>query len=309
MELVRFAVLSALVATSAAASVVWRGGFETGDISEWSGSQKVSSDRLQVIESPVRDGRYALRATVRQGDDPIDSSGNRNELLYASDEPSGSEYFYRWNTLFPTGFPSANTWQVFVQWHHRGCCGSPPVEFYVVGEQIRFRVGGADGTVLWTTPLQRGVWNDFVLHVKWSADPKVGFVELFHNGEPAVAKRQIATMYAGMTNYLKLGLYRNETIAQDGIVFHDGMVQATRLEDVAPAPGTSPTPSPTPTPAEGPSSPPLQQPISSESPPTSTDVQTRVSTPEFGCTHAGGLAASVSLLVLALVLVERSRQA
>jgi hypothetical protein len=227
-----------LTAAPAWAGIVWRGDFETGDRSQYSAAHMVNADRLQVVTSPVAEGRYALKATVRQGDDPINASGNRSELVYLTYETVGSEYWYRWKVMFPSDYPSVRTWQLFTQWHHDGCCGSPPVEFYVYGEELRLRVSGTD---LWTGRLVRGVWHEFVFRVKWSPDPNVGFVELWHNRERALARRNIATMYAGARNYLKLGLYRNETITQVGVVYHDGFIQATQQADVLP-PVTSPTP-------------------------------------------------------------------
>ncbi|MBI3180645.1 MAG: heparin lyase I family protein [Myxococcales bacterium] len=213
-------------------SVVWRGDFETGDLSQWSSTQSVSVDRLRIVRSPVRQGSYGLKATVRKGDDPIHASGNRNEVLYLSREAPGSEYYYRWFTLFPTSFPSANSWQLFVQWHQGGCCGSPPLELYVVGEQIRMRVGGSGGKVVWTAPLSRGLWHEFILHVKWSTSPSVGFVEMRYDGQLVLPKRMVATLFPGESSYLKMGLYRDASISPEGVVFHDGMVQATALEDV-----------------------------------------------------------------------------
>ena len=58
-----------LLPLGASAAVVWRGDFESGDRTQWSHTQMVSADRLQVVQapSPVGQGRYALRATVRQG--------------------------------------------------------------------------------------------------------------------------------------------------------------------------------------------------------------------------------------------------
>ncbi len=220
------------VGATTTSSVVWRGDFETGDRSQWSGTQMVSSDRLAVLGTPTRESRYALKATVQQGDDPINSSGNRNELVRETYEPVGSEYFYRWSTMFAPDFPSVSTWQLFVQWHHTGSSGSPPLEFYVYGEEIRLNIGGSPGTIVWRTKLVRGVWNDFILRVKWSPDPTVGFVELYHNGVLALPRRTIATQFSGQLNYLKVGLYRNETIAQTGVVYHDGWTMARRLEDV-----------------------------------------------------------------------------
>jgi hypothetical protein len=226
-------------ATVVSPGVVWRGDFETGDRTQWSSTQMVSSDRLQVVPSPVREGRYAIKVTVKQGDNPISASGNRNELVKMTREKEGDEFFYRWSTMFASDFPSAKTWQLFAQWHHEGNSGSPPVEFYVNGETIYFRVQAS--TVLWSTPLVRGQWQDFIFHVKWSASASTGFVELYHNGKLVVPKRGAATLYSGQTNYLKVGLYRNSTIAPTGVVYHDGWVQGRTLQDVLPAGTTSTT--------------------------------------------------------------------
>ena len=228
------------------AGVVWRGDFETGDVTQYSGSQRVSADRLQVVSTPSFGGRYALKATVRQGDDPINASGNRNELVYLGKEREGSEYYYRWQVYFPTDYPSVNTWQVFTQWHHEGCCGSPPVEFFVKGEEMRLTL--TDSVTPWKAKLVRGAWQDFIFHVKWSSDNSTGFVELWHNGQLVLSKYKHATMYPGDGVYLKLGLYRADTVAPVGVVYHDGFTQATQLSDVWPVPAST-TPAPTPTPA------------------------------------------------------------
>ncbi|MCP3141804.1 polysaccharide lyase [Pyxidicoccus xibeiensis] len=220
-----------LVPALATAGIVWRGDFESGDRSQYSGTQMVNADRLQVVTSPVAEGKYALKVTVKQGDDPINASGNRNELVYQGREAVGSEYYYRWKVMFATDFPSVDTWQLFTQWHHDGCCGSPPVEFFVKGEEIRLSLPRT-GETPWRTKLQRGVWHEFILHAKWSSDPKVGFIELWHNKELVLPKRGAVTMYAGQKNYLKLGLYRNDTVQPVGVVYHDGFVQATTLADV-----------------------------------------------------------------------------
>ncbi|WP_439099184.1 heparin lyase I family protein [Corallococcus exercitus] len=229
-----------LLPSLAAAEIVWRGDFETGNRSQYSKEQMVSSDRLQVVTSPVSEGKYALKATVKQGDDPINSSGNRNELVYLSNEKVGSEYWYRWKVMFPNDFPSVDAWQLFTQWHHDGCCGSPPVEFFVKGEVIRLSLN--DSGTVWTTPLKRGAWQEFIFHVKWSPDPSVGYVELWHNGVQVLKKTKAMTMFSGQNNYLKLGLYRDDSISAVGVVYHDGMIQATSREDVFPVVQPDPDP-------------------------------------------------------------------
>ena len=149
-------------------------------------------------------------------------------------EPEGSEYYYKWSTLFAPDFPSVNTWQLFTQWHHEGPNGSPPVEFYVRGERIYLRLQGRDDMVVWNAPLVRGQWLDFVFHVKWSSNPSVGFVELYFNGQLVLPKKSVATMYSGDLNYLKIGLYRDAAVKPVGVVYHDGWIMARDPQDVLP---------------------------------------------------------------------------
>jgi hypothetical protein len=217
-----------LFATPASATVLWRGDFETGDKSQWEGAQAASPDRLQIVTSPVRQGKYALRVEVRNGD--FVSSGNRAELVRTVRDKEGDDRYYAWSTMWPMDYPSEATWQLFTQWHHDGSSGSPPFEMYVNGETMTLRVMAS--TVLWTAPLSRGKWHDFIVHVKWSSDAKVGFVELWYDGVNVLPKKMTATMYAGQDNYLKMGLYRNSTIKPTGVIFHDGMTMATSLDDV-----------------------------------------------------------------------------
>lgn|GEM_PF-665767 len=241
-----------LMPAVASAATLWKGDFETGNLSQWSQLQSVDRDRLTVVTDVVREGRYALKATVRKGDDPIDASGNRNELVYMSRETPGGEYFYKWSTLFPQNYPSSRKWQVFAQWHQDGCCGSPPMEFYVVGEEMRLRVGGNSGKVVWRAPLVRGRWNDFVLHVKWSPDARVGFVELHKDGALVLPRTMAATQFGREKNYLKLGLYRDASITPVGVVYHDGFTIGTKREDVMPPPPAPVLAQPTPAPAPAP---------------------------------------------------------
>ncbi|HLT30352.1 MAG TPA: heparin lyase I family protein [Myxococcaceae bacterium] len=221
-----------LLPLGARADILWKGDFETGDLSQWDSQQVVSADRVQVVDSPVREGNYSLRVAVQQGDDPINASGNRNELILYDNPADGTEVFYRWSTFFPSSYPSTGGWQIFSQFHHTGCCGSPPVEFYIRDEVIHLRVGGSDGRVIWKTPLERVVWKDFILQIRWSSDPRVGRVALWYQGEQVVAPTQIATRYPGDGSYFKLGLYRDASIQPTAVIFHDDVMVATELADV-----------------------------------------------------------------------------
>lgn len=226
------AVIAYSVAAPASAEVLWRGDFETGDLSQWSKTQVVAADRLVVVEDPLRQGNHAVLATVRFGDDPIDASGHRSELVYSREAAQEVERVYAWSTLWPPKYRSTDRWQLFTQWHQESNDGSPPMVLYVRGEEVTL---GVDWTDVWSAPLVRGRWHQFVVRVFWSTDPGRGFVELWYDGRRALRKRPARTLIPGTGGvYLKQGLYRKETITWDQAVFHDDMIIATHLADVLP---------------------------------------------------------------------------
>src|SRR5213076_3091752 len=110
-----------------------------------------------------------------------------------------------WQTKFADDFPSPNTWQCFAQWHQPEDYGYPPIQFQSGGEKIQLMLGQEERMV-WTTPLVRGKWHDFVFHVKFSDDASKGFVELWYNGEHVLPKTFGQTR---ANAWAKLGLYRN----------------------------------------------------------------------------------------------------
>ena len=231
--------LLALVPALAGASTLWKGDFSSGDFSQWTDREEVSSDRLQLVSNATTQGRYALQAKVIQGDNPINASGNRNELEYMSNDAEGSEFFYSWSTLFPEDYASVRTWQVFTQWHQAGCCGSPPIAFYTNGEEVRVDLGGgvSGGLTVWRVPLVRGVWHTFVLHVRWSEDPSRGWIEIYYDGALSLPK---TLGHTGAGTYVKQGLYRDAAVAPTETIFHAGMVKGTQLSDVQPVPPPAP---------------------------------------------------------------------
>jgi hypothetical protein len=303
-----------VVAKGASASVIWRGDYETGDTSQWTGIEGISS-RLTIVQSPLRQGKYALRAELHQGD--IASSGTRNELQLAGlPEVEGNDHWYAWSTMFPADFPAPSTWQVFTQWHHSGCCGSPPLEFDVLGETIQISHLGTQ--IIWKTPLVRGVWHDFVIHVYWSSSN--GYIEFWYDGQQALKKTALQTLNPGEYNYLKQGLYRDASIAPIGVVYHDGMVMGTSMADVAPQLGTPPIlppdagPSPEPqpdagTPVADPGQPDAGMQDVSSPPPAQPAIKTSGLPGITGCSSSGaGSLAVFGLLAAALAFRSRARR-
>ena len=298
-----------LAAFHARASVLWRGDFETDDLSQWSSIDGLAS-RLTVVTSPVRQGSYALRVELRSGD--ISNNGTRNELVREVPETEGMDRYYAWSTMFDASYPIANTWQVFTQWHHSGCCGSPPLEFDVNGQTLSLSRNppSNSGTVaIWTTPLVRGVWHDFVMHVIWSSNPDLGFIELWYDGKKVIEGKAVQTLFPGMVNYLKQGLYRDSSISAVGVVYHDGMIMGMTLADVAPqlVPAPPPPPPPPEPPDAGTPDPGPDAGVVTPLPPQPVVPETRagIGSPNQGCSSAGS---ATGLLVAVFALLRPRRR-
>ena len=197
-------------------------GFESGDLSGWQLVQRVSADRIRVVDSPVRAGERAARFEVRSGDD---MGGARAELGYTDNMASeGQERTYSWSTLLPSDYPIVDKWQDIVQWKNEGT-GTPPLQIGIRGDQIGL-AGGPQVNYRWPwkTTVERGKWVDFTVRIKWSSDAQVGWVEAWYEGQKVLERYPMATLYPGVDNYFKLGLYRDSDISQTGVVYHDDVV-------------------------------------------------------------------------------------
>ena len=174
----------------AGATVDFSSGFESGTYSPWQDLQyeydRPQSDSFQIVTSPVRQGNYAAKFIVRQGYSPF-GYGENTELCCGPtpSEVEGSDYWYAWSTLFPTTWVEPYKWGIFAQWHSD--FGLPPPLAFDAGYDTAYvsvRSGlvtqntcDASGCGSWQynysqqilTTLSKGQWNDFVVHVKWSA--------------------------------------------------------------------------------------------------------------------------------------------
>ncbi|WP_176561253.1 polysaccharide lyase [Mycobacterium neglectum] len=246
------------------------GDFETGNFDQWPNCQNVlvvtaacndlpNSYSMAVETNTVRQGKFAARFEVRQGDRPATiCCGDRAEVSteQAGEAHEGDERWYQWSTMFGETFPASQGWSVVSQWHADVIGGSPPVSFSAGPTNVAdgrwglllttYDAPGRMGPVYvpWSAPVVGGVWNDIKMHVKWSAHADVGFIELWLNG----VQQQFAAMpCAGQVRcqvrtlipdgggvYFKQGYYRDSAITATGVVHHDGFSIATTEDSLIP---------------------------------------------------------------------------
>lgn len=221
----------------------WTGDFETGNLSQWRGSQAKEQSRITLQTKIVRQGRTAARFEVRPGDNNVagSGSGERAETLIDSsttDGVEGREQYWAWSTYFPADFDAPmGAWNVFTQFHHTGAKGQVNVHFAVSNRKtVKLRVMGgklerAIRRDFVLASLKGGRWYDFVFHVRWSSS-QTGFVEVWMNGLRVVRKTSTPTLYRGYEVYLKQGYYRS-AYRGTTVVYHDGTCRGSTLADVA----------------------------------------------------------------------------
>lgn len=261
-----------LISATAQANVVFDGGFETGNYSQWSEVEwnmaRPLNEQFEIVTDIVRDGNYAAKMTVHDGDEFMHTGGERVQLERpdAYNEGEGDEYWYSWSTYFPSNWQNLthapDDWMVIADWH-----ASNNVDFGNVCQPLQIEVDGNNrliatmlsgdvtgyncfngaGTANYydqviVDSLNLGKWNDFVIHVKWTVEDD-GIVEIWHKTDnedsftkvfekTGVPTRQyVNTKSNADTPYFILAHYRSEEQAHTSVLYHDGFKQATSLSD------------------------------------------------------------------------------
>ncbi len=260
-------VSSAILCSSATANTktTFAGNFEVGSPGwqQFSGLQyeedRPVSDSFEIVRRPVRQGAQAAKFTVRHGYSRY-GYGEDTELEWHSFEKPGDDYWYAWSTLFPTDWQPPFSWGIFAQWHAR--LGTAPIISFNARADtavLDVRSGLTDEgrnefkvnrEVKILSTLSKGRWNDFVMHVVWSARP-TGSVEVFHRVQGTKQLRRVASIRrvptfqwrsdsVGIGAYLLFGLYRGSSCREPtslgctgsrgeqptNVIYHDGFVRA-----------------------------------------------------------------------------------
>jgi hypothetical protein len=247
--------------------IYWTGDFGTGDTSQWTevhtgGKWGPSSIQVVTFPEPVRWGKYAGKFTVRGGG----GDSSRAEITASQAMTggyAGQEWFYSWSTYVPSN-PNAtspwNFWANITQWMDLlyqcspplwvALRSGPPLSFSLQSDILDNKNGCAEigphhewdlGT------FQYDQWNDFTIHVKWSEDPTVGFVEMWRNGVQVVPLTYMRTLDTSGGVFMEQALYHP---GNDGthVLYHDGTRRHDAFNGLSISPSSSDIPVPTPLP-------------------------------------------------------------
>lgn len=150
----------------------------------------------------------------------------------------GSERWYSWNIFIPADYityENVNQWETLMQFKGQ-YGGSPPIALDVY--HSTYRLGGTRGLYTGLGAMNKGQWDKFIIGMKLSPDPAVGWIEVWRNGVQVMARRAQATMdykSDGVTPdpvYVKQGIYRDSVWTDTHIVYYSPLIVADQSSDV-----------------------------------------------------------------------------
>lgn len=234
------AIASVSSAVPVGSRVVFTGNYDTYFLNQWRSLQTRGWSQFPGYyctynacvrhDSPAHPS--AARFEVRDGDVPPFGGGERSEVLTGDGATSaayvyeGDERWYELSVKFDPSFRNRTTgaagWLMVMQWFPGN--GAPPLALQV-SMAGTLDLGGGGVSREYHRPLgpvRPGVWVDYVLHVKFSNDPAVGFVEAWENGALVLPRLSRPTMSSDRS-YLKQGVYRDAAETGTHVVWHDGL--------------------------------------------------------------------------------------
>lgn len=221
--------------------LVYVADYETGNLEQWSAAQRFNPDFISVQSGVVRQGRFAGRFEVRNGECLMGDCGrggggprSRSEVLVNGARhhiEEGDERWYRWFSYFPVQTPyqrhlfmqlfaDDNRGSRYSEVGHHGLMNIAPNPDGK-GGVIKFQRNGDR----FTMPARRDVWIKFELRVLYHNDPAKGLYELWVDGRKVMSFHD-SSKPANTGVYFKQGIYQNVE-SPDTVAYHDGLRIAT----------------------------------------------------------------------------------
>ncbi|BDC51229.1 hypothetical protein F183_A35450 [Bryobacterales bacterium F-183] len=230
--------LALILASTLDAKVLFRAGFETGDLSEWTNTgtrgQNATARNVQVTTDNAKVGKYAVKVTIHP-DDVFNERQLRAQMggprvtveegsdtymsfyLYMPEAPKDRDNFFYWEGNPPPRYNNVMTWWV-----------EPSPE----GTRIRYGTGnlGRNGTE-WDGAFEVGKWHHLAMHIHWSEDPAKGNTRLWFDGK-LVLDKTLKTKGAEAVYFCQPGIHRSPHAPSVDTIYFDEFILADTLDEV-----------------------------------------------------------------------------
>jgi hypothetical protein len=221
----------------AAAEILFKADFETGDFSQFSGKSKnIKPGHIEVVTDIVHSGKHAGRFTIHE-----DNVFNARQLrvqangpkvtvkegsdtfvsfyMYMNNPPKDRDNFFYWEGSPPPRYNNVMTW-----WVEPKADGA--------GTFIKYGTGnlGRKG-VHWEADFTVGQWHQLGMHIHWSEDPAKGNVRLWWDGV-VVLDKKVQTKGPQSVYFSQPGIHRDPHTKSVDTIYFDDLVCATTLEEI-----------------------------------------------------------------------------
>lgn len=205
-----------LIGFARSATIMFVSNFDSG-FSEWNTEDLCCGHSGQIVSSPTRAGKGAMKITLNQNDD------RRAEIKLGA-VPANSEQWYGFSVFVPRQYKKDRVHEIIAQWHgkpDRNLGESnvrPPLALDIEDDKFGLINHWDANRNLeksnipeqeWDLgTIQKGKWTDWVFHVKWSYKSD-GLIEVWKDGNLAVRKTGPNSYNDEKGPYFKMGVYKN----------------------------------------------------------------------------------------------------
>jgi Polysaccharide lyase len=220
----------------AAAEILFKADFETGDFSQFSGKSKnIKPGHIEVVTDTVHSGKYAGRFTIHEDNVfnarqlRVQANGPKVTVKDGSDTfvsfylsmkepPKDRDNFFYWEGSPPPRYNNVMTW-----WVEPKAGG---------GTLIKYGTGnlGRKG-VHWQGDFEVGRWHQLGMHIHWSEDPAKGNVKLWLDGV-IVLDKKVQTKGPESVYFSQPGIHRDPHTKSVDTIYFDDFLCATTLEEI-----------------------------------------------------------------------------
>lgn len=222
----RRAVLAGLVGTaavplvrpttaSAAGTVVFRDGFETGTFNAWDIESVEGNGTQAVVPDPAGGGELVARFTL-----PNDGVSFRSEL--GKDQFDWGRYVYELSIYVPANWVVFERGSILAQWHgYRFADGTstfPPLALNAYQNLWRLDLARLTGPntatkqyfTLGSLSASYGRWTKWVFDITWSTPTSDGLVVITRDGTEVLRETGANNYHQQWSPHFQTGIYRSE---------------------------------------------------------------------------------------------------
>ena len=228
--------LTALLGSKpASAEVLWKGDFETGDLTQWDSTNLIKTgdrDNLVFVTDKVADGTKAAEITLRP--DVIFEPYNQSRVEVKHNglhTKNGEESYYAWSFMVPA---DAEIRSNIGYWESR-VTSKNTMSFWIEpgqgGTVIKFGTGDLGATLRWTAKLEISKWHRIAIHNVWSQDQNVGKVDVWFDGTQVVTGAAAAKRDENEV-FFQMGLHRSDPADPVQVIYIDAAREATTQAEI-----------------------------------------------------------------------------